>query len=83
MVDNFIFTSAALSSSRTPLSFLLYTDPGAGALLWQLLLASLVGGSFYARLLIRRARARIAGLKRAGSAAQLALDDGRPSQATK
>ena len=28
---------------------LLYTDPGAGALVWQLLLAALFGGLFYAR----------------------------------
>lgn len=32
----------------------LYTDPGSGALLWQLLLASFFGGLFYARSFIRR-----------------------------
>jgi hypothetical protein len=68
MVENMILVSAALSSSRTPLLFLFYTDPGAGALLWQLLLASFVGGTFYARLLIRRLKARMSGSKRADSA---------------
>lgn len=29
--------------------FLLYTDPGSGALLLQLLMASLLGGLFYVR----------------------------------
>ena len=44
-------------------SVLLYVDPGAGALTWQLLLASAVGALFYARAawhkvrsLARRAR---------------------------
>lgn len=68
MVENLILASAALSSSRTPALFLFYTDPGAGALLWQLLLASFVGGAFYARLLIRRVKARMSGLKKADSA---------------
>jgi hypothetical protein len=37
----------------------LYTDPGSGALLWQLLLASFFGGLFYARSFIRRMAALI------------------------
>jgi len=32
----------------------LYTDPGSGALVWQLLVASFVGGLFYIRSFIRR-----------------------------
>jgi hypothetical protein len=32
----------------------LYTDPGSGALLWQLLIASFFGALFYARSFIRR-----------------------------
>ena len=32
--------------------YVLYTDPGTGALAWQLLLASIVGGLFYARSLL-------------------------------
>lgn len=78
MVDNVIFASAALSSSRTPLLFLFYTDPGAGALLWQLLLASLVGGAFYGRLLVRRVKARIAGLRKADSAYEVSLGAEHP-----
>lgn len=40
------------SSMRT-LAYL-YTDPGSGALLWQLLVAAFIGALFYARLFIRR-----------------------------
>jgi hypothetical protein len=32
----------------------LYTDPGSGALIWQLLVASFVGGLFYIRSFIRK-----------------------------
>jgi hypothetical protein len=32
----------------------LYTDPGSGALIWQLLVASFVGGLFYIRTFIRK-----------------------------
>jgi hypothetical protein len=31
--------------------FLLYTDPGSGTLIWQLLLAAVFGGMFYLRRL--------------------------------
>lgn len=37
----------------------LYTDPGSGALLWQLVVAAVFGALFYARLFIRRAAAMI------------------------
>jgi hypothetical protein len=37
----------------------LYTDPGSGALLWQLLVAGFIGALFYARLFFRRAIAMI------------------------
>jgi hypothetical protein len=40
--------------SVTTLFAFLYTDPGTGALMWQLLCASIVGGLFYARTLIGR-----------------------------
>jgi hypothetical protein len=40
------------SNIRT-LAFL-YTDPGSGALLWQLMLAAIFGALFYGRLFIRR-----------------------------
>jgi hypothetical protein len=41
-----------LSLTHTSLvTFLLYTDPGAGTLIWQLLLAAFFGGMFYLRKL--------------------------------
>jgi hypothetical protein len=43
-----------------PLAFL-YTDPGSGALVWQLLVASFLGSLFYIRSFIRRITARISG----------------------
>jgi hypothetical protein len=39
----------------------LYTDPGSGALVWQLLVASFVGGLFYMRSFIRRIKAKMSG----------------------
>jgi hypothetical protein len=39
----------------------LYADPGSGALAWQLLVASFVGGLFYMRLFIRRIVAMMSG----------------------
>ena len=42
---------------------ILYTDPGSGALVWQLLVASFVGILFYVRSFIRRISARISGRK--------------------
>jgi hypothetical protein len=83
MVVNAIFFSAALSGSRASSLFLLYTDPGAGALLWQLLLAALVGGAFYARLLIRQVKTRIAGLKKSDSPYQVSLNAERSSRVIK
>jgi hypothetical protein len=40
-----VLTSASFST------FLLYTDPGSGTLVWQLLLAAFFGGMFYLRKL--------------------------------
>lgn len=65
MVDNGILLTSALSAAK-PI-FLLYTDPGAGSLLWQLLLASFIGGAFYVRVVTRRVRERVAGLKKTES----------------
>jgi hypothetical protein len=42
---------------------LLYTDPGSGALIWQLLVASFVGILFYVRSFIRRIMATISDRK--------------------
>jgi len=36
-----------------------YTDPGSGALIWQLLVASFVGGLFYIRTFIRKITAKM------------------------
>jgi hypothetical protein len=36
-------------SVKLPVLFLLYTDPGSGALLLQILFAGLLGGVFYLR----------------------------------
>ena len=44
----------------------LYTDPGSGALLWQLLAASFFGGLFYMRAFIRRVRAKMFSGRSAG-----------------
>jgi hypothetical protein len=41
----------------------LYTDPGSGALIWQLVVASFVGGLFYLRSFIRRIAAMMSGGK--------------------
>jgi hypothetical protein len=39
----------------------LYTDPGSGALIWQLLVASFVGGLFYIRSFIRSITSKMSG----------------------
>ncbi|HEY0079074.1 MAG TPA: hypothetical protein VGB73_10540 [Pyrinomonadaceae bacterium] len=41
-----------LSQLAAHYSLLLYVDPGAGSLIWQLLLAAFFGGLFYFRKLI-------------------------------
>jgi len=38
---------------------LFYTDPGSGALVWQLVLASFFGALFYARSFTRKITARL------------------------
>jgi hypothetical protein len=35
-----------------------YTDPGSGALLWQLLVAGFVGGMYYFRNILDRLRGK-------------------------
>jgi hypothetical protein len=50
---------------------LIYADPGTGSLVWQLLLASVIGGAFYARQLSRRIRQRLSGTKKAETADDL------------
>jgi hypothetical protein len=44
--------SALLTATHTFATyFFLYTDPGSGTLIWQLLLAAFFGGMFYFRRL--------------------------------
>jgi hypothetical protein len=45
-------TTASLTAMRVVAAYLfLYTDPGSGTLIWQLLLAAFFGGMFYVRRL--------------------------------
>jgi len=81
MVDQFIFATSLLTSRSILL--LLYTDPGAGALVWQLVLASFIGGAFYTRHVIRRVKARFAGWKKPGSAVPPSLREPHRSPALK
>jgi hypothetical protein len=68
MVDNAILLNSTFLFSK---SFLLYTDPGAGSSVWQLLLASFIGGAFYVRLFARRFKQRVGGWKKAESNSDL------------
>jgi hypothetical protein len=43
--------SSALLTNSSLTTFLLYTDPGSGILIWQLLLAAFFGAMFYVRKL--------------------------------
>lgn len=45
---------SGISSMLVFANTLAYIDPGTGALIWQLLLATAVGGLFYARSYLRR-----------------------------
>jgi hypothetical protein len=83
MVDNAIFALSLNSVSSVHFLLFLYTDPGSGALLWQLLLASFIGVAFYARVLIRQVKTRLAGFKRSGAVYQEALIDPRSPQTLK
>jgi hypothetical protein len=66
----YIFNQSGIHS----LAFL-YTDPGSGALVWQLLVASFVGGLFYLRSFIRRITAKMSGRRsREESDRQSAID---------
>jgi hypothetical protein len=46
-----------------PLIVFLYTDPGSGSLILQLLIASFFGGLFYIRSFVRKLKAMISGGK--------------------
>jgi hypothetical protein len=43
--------------------FILYTDPGTGALLWQLLAAAFIGGAFYFRQYAAKVKVLVRSLK--------------------
>lgn len=47
-------------------NFLLYTDPGTGAMVWQLLAAAGLGAAFYLRHFIGKARLLLSGRKNRG-----------------
>jgi hypothetical protein len=47
-------------------TFLLYTDPGTGALIWQLLVAAGLGAAFYFRQYLGKVRTLLSGSKRRG-----------------
>jgi len=47
----FIGPHTTLLTNSSLATFLLYTDPGSGTLIWQLLLAAFFGGMFYVRRL--------------------------------
>jgi hypothetical protein len=53
----------------------LYTDPGSGALIWQLLVASFVGGLFYIRSFIRIITAKMSGRRSGGQSDRQAAVD--------
>ena len=72
MVDGTLLLCPELS--RPSAILFLYADPGTGSLVWQLLLASIIGGAFYARQLTRRIRERLAGSKKTEAAGELAPD---------
>jgi hypothetical protein len=60
MTHGFTILNALSWISIHSLAFL-YTDPGSGALVWQLLVASFVGGLFYIRSFIRKFAAMMFG----------------------
>ena len=68
MVYGVFLLSSSFSSSSVILLF--YTDPGTGSLIWQLLLASVIGGVFYVRHVARRVKERFAAHKRNNSSAE-------------
>ena len=43
--------------------FMLYTDPGTGAMLWQLLAAAFIGGAFYFRHYIAKVKVLLSTVK--------------------
>ena len=54
----FVEPHSTILLSHAYIAFLLYTDPGSGILVWQLVLAAFFGGMFYVRkvkdLIVRR-----------------------------
>jgi len=83
MVENAIFALSLHSGNSIHFLLFLYTDPGSGALLWQLMLAAFIGIAFYARVFIRQVKTRLASFRRGGSAYREALIDPQSPQALK
>jgi hypothetical protein len=79
MVDKAILASSLLSGNQVSFLLLFYTDPGTGALLWQLMVASLIGGAFYARRVMRLVKSRIGGRRRNDSPYEEPLIDRSPA----
>lgn len=52
-----------------------YTDPGSGALLWQLAVAALFSGLFYVRRIVNKIREWVSGRKKTPAAATSSQDD--------
>jgi hypothetical protein len=46
-----------------PSYFLFYTDPGTGAMVWQLLVAAFIGAAFYFRQYANKIRVMLASIK--------------------
>jgi hypothetical protein len=53
-----------MTTLQTQLGFLLYTDPGMGAMIWQLAAATLVGAGFYFRQNLKKLKNALRSKKR-------------------
>jgi hypothetical protein len=52
---------------------LLYTDPGSGALIWQLIVAAFLGFMFYVRFFVHRVREKFSAKKKKGPPSEVSL----------
>lgn len=58
-----LLPEASLNGTLATTLVLLYTDPGTGALIWQLLAAAVFGGMFYFRSFFARVKESLAARK--------------------
>ena len=63
-------------------AYAFYTDPGTGTLIWQLLVAAVFGGMFYARIYYRKAKHIISTKKDGKKSVELAPSDDPSSSNT-